>query len=93
MPVFEEALRNRLNGIIGDFYEFFHAVAQGQGDRTFQARMALALARSFLTSTRFELHAKFAKEMFLRAHFLMEKLADQTAPWDDFSLPVDILFY
>ncbi|SHL15644.1 Phosphate uptake regulator [Desulfatibacillum alkenivorans DSM 16219] len=93
MPVFEEALRSRLNGIIEDFYEFFKSFAEDQGDATFQARMALALARSFLTSTRFELHAKFAKEMFLRAHFLMEKLTVQKGHWEEFSLPMDILFY
>jgi hypothetical protein len=56
--------------------------------------MALALARSLYTSTRFELNDEFAKDMFLRAHYLMEKVVNhQGQPWEDFELSTDILFY
>ncbi|MBF0551315.1 MAG: hypothetical protein HQK60_12355, partial [Deltaproteobacteria bacterium] len=56
----------------------------------------LALARSFYTSTRFELNKEFAREMYLRAHFLMEKVAGYGAAggsWPDFVFPLSVLYY
>ena len=56
--------------------------------------MALALARSFYTSSRFELNYAFSREMFLRAHYLLEQVAaHQGRPWEDFRLPGQILFH
>jgi len=47
-----------------------------------------------MTSTRFELNYDFAREMFLRAHYLMEDLvAHADKPWEDYRLPRPILFY
>jgi phosphate uptake regulator len=86
--------RDRLNWVIAQFLEFAAAFAGEMGDTTFQARLALGLARSLYTSTRFELHPKFSKEMCLRAHFLMEKtLAHQDQPWEAFRLPEGVLYY
>jgi hypothetical protein len=56
--------------------------------------MAFALARSFYTSTRFELNHRFAKVMYHRAHFLLEKIqAFGDGNWEEFRLPQEILFY
>lgn len=94
MPVFEEKLRNRLNGVIETFFEFLKDFAEVQGDDTFDARMALGLARSFYTSTRFEMNSEFAKEMYLRAVFLLEKVLNhRERSWDEFKLPSHVLYY
>lgn len=93
-PAFKVQLRNRLNWSIKKMYETAAAFAAEKEDRTFEARMALALARSFYTSTRFELNRKFAHEMFMRSHFLLEKiLAHQGKDWEKFRLPMGIMYY
>ena len=92
MPVFEPALRHRLNWVIGRFYAFVEAFARARQDTAFELRMALALARSFYTSTRFELNQAFAHDMFTRAHYLMEKVLDLPEA-QSFRLEREVLFY
>ncbi|GBC59631.1 hypothetical protein DENIS_0570 [Desulfonema ishimotonii] len=94
LPVFEPGLRARLNTVSLYFFEFFANFAEKNNDRTFEIRLALALARSFYTSTRFELNYDFAREMTLRSHFLMEKIsAHEGKSWETFRLPESVLFY
>jgi phosphate uptake regulator len=93
MPVFEPTLRYRLNTVINRFYDFILRFAAKNDDRYFQLRMAIALARSFYTSTRFELNQTFAHDMFTRAHYLMEKVLDHDGPEQDFRLEREVLFY
>jgi phosphate uptake regulator len=93
MPIFDAQLRRRLNWVIHHFYSFFAAFAEANRDDTFQLRMALALARSLYTSTRFELNNEFAAEMFKRALYLLEKIAVARNAPDSFRLPVDVLYY
>ncbi|MBF0398695.1 MAG: phosphotransferase [Desulfobacterales bacterium] len=94
LPIFKTKIRNRLNEIIEHFYKFYSSFARQNHDNTYELRMALALARSFYTSTRFELDDDFSKDMFLRAHFLMEKIASfKTDSLNNFKLPSDVLYY
>jgi phosphate uptake regulator len=96
LPVFDRELRARLNRVVERFHAFAVSIANRWEDDTFDARLALALARSFYTSTRFELNAEFAKEMYLRAQYLLEKMIEFEAGggrWHDFKLPVNVLFY
>jgi phosphate uptake regulator len=94
LPVFEPGIRRRLNEIILRFYEFARQFARQHDDRTFEARLALGLIRSFLTSTRFELTEDFAKVMYLRAVSLMEQLIQHTPQsWEDFELQQETLTY
>lgn len=94
LPVFDDDLRERLNAVTRYILRRYVELAREQADPTFQARMALALARSFYTSTRFELNFVFAREMFLRSIFLMESIAAHRGrPWADYRLPKDILIY
>jgi len=94
MPVFESEFRDRLNRTSKLFFNTFQLFARKHNDTTFEVRMALALARSFFTSTRFELRYEFAKDMCNRAHFLMELVvAHQGKPWETFSVPTSILLY
>ncbi|MBD3170282.1 MAG: phosphotransferase [candidate division Zixibacteria bacterium] len=96
IPVFAEELRARLNWIIEKFYSFARGMAEDWNDDTFEARLTLALARSFYTSTRFELNFEFAKEMCLRAYYLLEKLfahKQGNIAWEKFHLPQSVLYY
>ncbi len=94
MPIFESNLRRRINHMIASFFEHSRAFADDIGDAEWEARLALGLARSMMTSTRFELNYDFAREMFLRAHYLMEGLLTHAGkPWTDYRLPRPILFY
>jgi phosphate uptake regulator len=94
LPVFDSELRERLNTVSLYFYEWFSDFARNNHDHTFEIRMALALARSLFTSTRFELNFGFAREMYLRSHYLLEKIAAHAGrPWDEFRLPDHIFFY
>jgi len=88
MPVFEPQLRQRIHWLMDEFLSFTRTFAQQTGDDTFEARMALALARSLFTSTRFELNPAFSRGMCQRAHYLMERVAEhQGRPWQSFRLP------
>jgi phosphate uptake regulator len=93
LPIFEPQLRDRLNQATEQFYNFTRQFALDQNDATFEPRLALALARSFYTSTRFELNQIFAKQMYMSAYYLMEKLLSHNNNWKTFSLPEEILFY
>lgn len=91
-PIFEPRLRHRLNTVIQSFYRFAHNFADLHGDTHFDARLALGIARSLITSTRFELNTKFAHDMFLRSMYLLDRLSEHPpAPWDSFVLPPDTL--
>ncbi len=94
LPVFEREIRQRLETAIDTFLQFAERFAQVTGDGTFQARLALGLARSLFSSTRFEMNRGFARNMFLRSVYLMEKLIEhQGRPWQEFSLPPNALIY
>lgn len=94
MPVFDKAVRERLNRVMEDFFTYARGFSRTHNDRTFDIRMAFALVRSFYTSTRFEFNPEFAREMYLRSHYLMEKiLRHPPHSWETFSLRPDILFF
>lgn len=94
LPVFTPDTRENLNDVSVNFLEFARGFAREKGDTAFNARLALSLARSFITSTRFEYRNDFARTMLFRGVYLMEKLlAHSGAPWEEFTLPVDIIVY
>ncbi|RLA01503.1 MAG: hypothetical protein DRQ45_05900 [Gammaproteobacteria bacterium] len=74
LQVFDAKLRRRIMRLTQDFYRFAAAFADNNGDRTFELRLALGLARSFATSTRFILDKSLARAMFLRARYLLEQV-------------------
>lgn len=94
MPVFAAPIRRRLNRAALRFFEFTSRFARESGDETMEARMALALSRSYCTSTRFELNLKFAKKMHQRSIYILEKLLAH-APGDltGFRLPREVLIH
>jgi len=93
-PLFESHLRSRLNRVIEDFFNFGKKFARKNGDATYEARLALGLARFFLTSTRFEFHGEFAEAMRSRSVYLLEKLVEHKGqPWQEFNFPRKVLYY
>jgi len=94
IPIFDRPNRTAINLGIQRCHTFFRAFAEQQRDASFEARLALGLARSFYTSTRFELNAHFARDMYNRALFLLEKLHGfKGHDWSGFTLPEEILYY
>lgn len=92
MPVFDPDMRGRIGDVMLDFYRFAKGYAQDHSDDTFDARLALGLIRSFMTSTRFELDEAFAKTMYLRSAYLLEAFITHIdRPWNTFALNEEVL--
>ncbi len=93
-PIFDEAIRKRVNHTIADFFQFGKIFARKNQDPTFEARLALGVTRSLFTSTRFEIHDDFAESMLLRAVYLLEKIVHhESADFADFKFPETVLYY
>ena len=93
LQIFDAAMRRRLLELTHACYRFASASARKSGDRTFELRLALGLARSFATSTRFILDKSLARAMFLRARYLMEQVvATKPADAKSFRVPVREIF-
>lgn len=75
------------------FFKFVRKQAKKNGDRTFEIRLALGLARSFVTSTRFILDPSMVKGMMQRSRYLIERVLE-TDPQavESFKVPVKELF-
>jgi phosphate uptake regulator len=93
LQVFDTPLRRRILMLTREFYRFAAAFARKSGDETFEPRLALGLARSFATSTRFILDKSLSHAMFLRARYLLEQVlaADLKDP-TSFRVPVKEIF-
>ena len=93
LQILDVPLRRRIMLVAQAFYRFAAQFARKSGDETFELRLALGLARSFATSTRFILDKSLARGMFLRARYLMEQVvrANPHKP-GGFSVPVEEIF-
>ena len=92
LPVFDTRVRRRINQTICGFHIFAAEVAKGAGDKTFNLRLALGLARSLITSTRFVLDKDVASDMLLRSRYLMEAVARvKPGHYAKFKLPEDAI--
>lgn len=92
LPFFRKSVEKRLNRTIKRCYGFAKEFALKNGDTTFDARLALGVARSLFTSIRFELSSKFAEMMFLKSVHLMEKLITHNPErFDRFVFPEKVL--
>ena len=93
LRVVDPELRRRILDQSQDFYDFAAAYAKKHGDTSFDLRLALGLARSFATSTRFVLDKTLARAMWLRARYLIESvLATDVRQMQNFHLPVQEIF-
>lgn len=93
LQVLDAPVRRRILELAGDFYRFARQYADKAGDDTFELRLALGLARSFATSTRFILDKSLAQAMFLRARYLMERVLDSDPDRPlEFRIPIEEIF-
>ncbi|RLT95055.1 PhoU domain-containing protein [Ketobacter sp.] len=72
LQILDQPLRRRILNLAIEFYRAARRFARKAGDDSFELRLALGLARSFVTSTRFILDKALAQNMFLRATYLIE---------------------
>lgn len=93
LQVLAPPLRRRILQTAQRFYEFAYQFSVKRKDKTFNVRLALALARSFVTSTRFILDSTLSENMFIRARYLLESVLN--TPEDKlkhYQLPINKIF-
>ena len=92
LRVEEPKLRQQILDQSYSLYRFSARYAKQRGDTTFEQRLALGLARSFATSTRFVLDKTLARSMWLRARYLIESMLVTHPKNPHFKLPVREIF-
>jgi len=93
LQILDNVLRQRILQLAVDFYHIARRFADKVDDETFELRLALGLARSFATSTRFILDKSLARKMFHRARYLLELvLATDPAEARGFKVPIKEIF-
>jgi len=93
LQIMAAPVRKRIIGVIREFYKISERYARRNEDKTFEIRLALGLARSLVTSTRYILDKSLAGNMYLRARYLLEqvvKLDEQE--YERYKVPVKELF-
>ena len=93
LPVLDTGPRTQMMALIVQIYEFARRFARRSGDTGFDARLAIALARSFATSTRFIYDRSFARRLAFRSFYLLETVASLTPEKaDQFRLSIEEIF-
>lgn len=75
LQVMDREARRQIFHQITDFYTLMSEFASERNDKTFDARLAIGLARSFVTSTRFILDRNMARSLYLKAHYILRQLS------------------
>lgn len=92
LQVFDTRVRHRINQTISSFYIFAAQAAKDAGDKTFNIRLAIGLARSLVTSTRFVLDNGVARDMLMRSRYLLEAVVSaKPGHYARFKLPEDAI--
>ena len=93
LQVLDKPTRRKIQLVTNSIYDFASAFAKKHNDSSFDIRLGLGLARSFITSTRFILDKTLANKMFLRGVYLLESLTSaDDSELKKFRLPVKDLF-
>lgn len=93
LQVLDAGTRARIADVATDMHGLAAKYARRQKDPTFEYRLALGLARSFASSTRFVVDRDHARRMILRARYILETaLAVPEAREARFKLPIRMLF-
>ena len=93
LQVLDKPTRARITRVAQQVYKFAAGFADKQNDKSFEVRLALGLARSFITSTRFILDKTLAKKMYHRGIYLLERLNElDEDSMKHFKVPVRELF-
>ncbi|WP_071673432.1 phosphotransferase [Nioella nitratireducens] len=72
LQVHDAETRRRVVQVASGVHAMALKFARAQGDKSFEYRLALGLARSFASSTRFVFDKSHARRMMVRARFLLE---------------------
>jgi hypothetical protein len=93
LQIMDAPVRKRILAVICRFYNTTARFAKRNNDDTYELRLALGLARSFVTSTRFILDKSLAKAMYLRARYLLEQVNQlDEKDFKKYRVPVKALF-
>jgi aminoglycoside phosphotransferase len=93
LQVLEPSTRRRLADVAVSFYEFAAKFARANRDHRFELRLALALARSFITSARFVMDRAVARNLLLRGVYILQCVQGQNKKSaKTFRLPMQMLF-
>lgn len=93
LQVLDAGTRARIARVATEMHAMAAKFARRQKDPTFEYRLALGLARSFASSTRFVVDEKHARRMLLRARYILETaLAVPEGKEVRFRLPMKELF-
>ncbi|MHA3977491.1 phosphotransferase [Halovulum sp. GXIMD14794] len=93
LQVLDAGTRARIAQVAIDMHDTAAKFARREKDPTFEYRLALGLARSFASSTRFVVDEKHARRMMLRARYILETaLAVPKGKEPRFRLPIRMLF-
>jgi aminoglycoside phosphotransferase len=93
IKVVDPEIRCLINRVMVRFYHWVKNFAEENNDHSFHIRLCLGMARSYITSTRFSLDETHADNMFMRGHYLLEKLANTPNQClHDFKLPTGIFY-
>lgn len=93
LQVLDAALRARITDVALGMHDMAAKFARRQKDPTFEYRLALGLARSFASSTRFIVDKDHARRMMLRARYILETaLAVPEGKEARLRLPMRMLF-
>ncbi|WP_121061471.1 aminoglycoside phosphotransferase family protein [Chachezhania antarctica] len=93
LQIHDVPIRRRIAAMAQDYHKVTAKFARRQKDTTFEYRLALGLARSFASSTRFVLDRAHARRMFQRSRFLLDTaLACPEGKEHRLRLPIEELF-
>jgi len=93
LQVLDVPIRRKIRKQALDFYLVARRFAETENDHSFEVRLALGLARSFVTSTRFIMDQAMATRMFLRADYLLRQvIALDLQKTKKYRVPVKELF-
>ncbi|MDO6443393.1 MULTISPECIES: phosphotransferase family protein [unclassified Marinobacter] len=93
LPIMDSNARAEMMSLIKQLYQFARRFAKANEDRFFDVRLAIALARSFATSTRFIYDKGFAKKLAFRAAYLLEAVTLlNSEKLERYKLPLEEIF-
>jgi aminoglycoside phosphotransferase len=93
LQVLDKPTRQKISYVASYMYEFASGYARKNNDKSFDLRLALGLARSFISSTRFILDRTLAKNMFYRGVYLLETIhRTETRDYEQYKLKIKELF-
>lgn len=94
LPVFDAGIRERQIYAIDAMYRFAKNFADRNKDEHFDARLTLGVMRSLVTSTRFLVKESFAKTLYLRGLYLLDKMLEHDGqPWTSFRFPSHVFIH